>query len=239
MSIGAPIGSAIGAASPDNVATIFNQNVTANVTASVDPTLSVGKLLSAAIDVSAVLGAFSVGKVVAAGIDATVTATKAISYTVGAALIDASAIITKTAGKVVPAALISAGIGSITKTAGKVVSAGVDMASALGNFAVAKLVSASVDVLGTVGRDFALTVVASVSVSATPVKSVGKVIATALMALGARIRRAFTRDTISASVGGGIVPGAATSGGELHEANIGSNLTISGQPGGGTRLKAT
>lgn len=105
--IGGPIGKAIGAAFPDNVATIFNRSVTANVDASVSITKSAGKAVMAAVDLAAALGNFAIIKRVSANVDVSVSVVKAISYTVAAALIGASGLVRKSVGKIVTAALIS------------------------------------------------------------------------------------------------------------------------------------
>jgi hypothetical protein len=145
--IGSPVGSAIGAAFPDNVATIFDQAVTANITASVSVTNSVGKIVTAGVDLAAALGNFTVGKLVTATVNATVSVTKAIAYTVAAALIDASGTVVKSVGKIVPAALLSVAVGAITKSVGKIVTAtvtlGVSVSRAISITITAALMSLS------------------------------------------------------------------------------------------------
>lgn len=125
--IGGPIGKAIGEAYPYNAATIYDQSVTANVSASVNLASSAGKIVTALVDVAATLGNFSVGKSVTANVNATVSVVKGISYTVTAALVDATTTVTKSVGKIVTPASVTAAVGTIVKSAGKTVTASVDL----------------------------------------------------------------------------------------------------------------
>lgn len=147
--IGAPIGTAIGAAFPDNVATIYDQSVTVNLTASAITINSAGKIVTMMLTASAALGNFSIGKLISASVAASIIAIKAVSYTIAAASIGLAVSIVKSAG-VNLSSMISVTISAVMKSVGAIRASAISL-----QISISKNVHSSITLMLSLGASIA------------------------------------------------------------------------------------